>query len=834
MKGRTRARRQPPRSSAEFPRAIWAMPFFQRLRLLRGASLRKRRKTVRTSPVATHVRQSQSVGYLIFVVTVAAIVLISFVGVSSATLPVLPNQLAMVRIVAGAPFSYESKIKTELNRVQLRNRVPPVFQLESGPLEQFEANSRDLLAALEKLDREYPAAAGKSSGPQGAFSPASRRAAMLTAIVESFNAKGLYRVSVDDAATLLALGDAKTRFAIAEDGLAALREIYHEGVYDSGSNLTPRNSDSVALFRVRRPTGEVAQVRVQSMEEALTFLRINIAAEGVSRDATLALFRLFSNGVTPNLIFDRTATERLQQQAIADLKPVIVQVERGQTIIEPGTRVTPEQYEMLVAHRESLLHNENVALNEGLQLFGRILLVLAMVIASVFYIRLEDPETMHNNGRLALLALVVILNLALVRATYWIGDLPYFMENTTAASLLPYVAPTALAPLVVAILIDAGSAIFMALLISIFTGVIYGNRLDLLVITFLASMIGIFSCRAIRKRSRVVRAAGLGGFSVACFALLIGIADQIPFLLIVGEMIAGLATGLLTGVAVVGLLPVFETLFKRTTDITLLELTDYNHPLLHRMQMEAPGTYHHSLVVANMAENAANAIGANPLLCRVCSLFHDIGKLSKPEYFAENQRDGVNPHDGRIPSFSALIIKSHVKDGVDLALKHRLPKAVIDVVQEHHGTTLIQSFYQRARNNENRPAASAQVAGTADPFSRGAETQVCETTYRYDGPKPQFKESAIVMLADGVEAATRSLRRVTPQHLGELIDQVFNSRLEDGQLDDAPLTLAELGRVKSSFAFTLLNMLHARVAYSPAAEKPETSNAPRKMEQGAG
>ena len=211
---------------------------------------------------------------------------------------------------------------------------------------------------------------------------------------------------------------------------------------------------------------------------------------------------------------------------------MIVSVERGQTIIEPGTRVTPEQYEMLVAHRDFLLHNGDVALNEGLQLFGRILLVLAMVMASVFYIRLEDPETMRNNGRLALLALVVILNLALVRATYWLGQLPYFMENTAAASLLPYVAPTALAPLIVAILIDAGSAIFMALLISIFTGVIYGNRLDLLVITFLASMIGIFSCRAIRQRSRVVRAAGLGGFSVACFALLIGIADQLPVLIV--------------------------------------------------------------------------------------------------------------------------------------------------------------------------------------------------------------------------------------------------------------------------------------------------------------
>ena len=285
-------------------------------------------------------------------------------------------------------------------------------------------------------------------------------------------------------------------------------------------------------------------MRVQSLEEALTFLRINLAAEGVSREATLALFRLFSNGVTPNLIFDRDGHRAPRSSRRSPTSsPSTVSVERGQTIIEPGTRVTPEQYEMLVAHREFLLHNGDVALNEGLQLFGRILLVLAMVMASVFYIRLEDPETMRSNGRLALLALVVILNLALVRATYWIGELPFFMENTAAASLLPYVAPTALAPLIVAILIDAGSAIFMALLISIFTGVIYGNRLDLLVITFLASMVGIFSCRAIRQRSRVVRAAGLGGLTVACFALLIGFADQLPLLIVLRQMAAGLAHG---------------------------------------------------------------------------------------------------------------------------------------------------------------------------------------------------------------------------------------------------------------------------------------------------
>jgi membrane-associated HD superfamily phosphohydrolase len=196
----------------------------------------------------------------------------------------------------------------------------------------------------------------------------------------------------------------------------------------------------------------------------------------------------------------------------------------------------------------------------------------------------------------------------------------------------------------------------------------------------------------------------------------------------------------------------------------------------------------------------------------------------------------VNPHNERNPSFSALIIKSHVKDGVDIALQHKLPKTIVDVIQQHHGTTLIQAFYQRALSNEGRPAAPAEAAAstTADSFPRGLESRVCETTYRYDGPKPQFKESAIIMLADGIEAATRSLRRVTPQHLGELIDQIFTSRLEDGQLADAPVTLAELTQIKSSFAFTLLNMLHARVAYSPASEKPDAAHGPKQPEQDTG
>jgi putative nucleotidyltransferase with HDIG domain len=794
------------------------MSFINNLKLLRGGlmSPHRVRKTAEVSATLEFLEKNRVVAALIFIATVVAILVISSVGVSTADLPVLPNQLAAVRIVASTPFSYESNIKLEQARDQFRNQVPPVYKLDFSPLQQFEKSLRELLAQFEKLEHDYPNPAQRDA-----------RQKTLDEIVDDFDAGGLYRASVDDVAMLLALGDAKARFSTVENGLAALHEIYDEGVHNS--SLASAQPGAITVFQIIKGNGEIAQRPVQSLDEALTFLRINLAAEGISREATLALFRIFENGVTPNLVYDPVATGQLQDKALKSLKKVVVSVVRGQTIIEPGTRVTPEQYEMLVKWRQFLLDSGNVEMNEDLQLFGRVLLVLAMVWASVIYIRIEDRETLQSNGRLALLALVVIINLALVRLTYTLSGLPYFVEHGIAASILPYTAPTAFAPIIVAILIDAGSGIFMALLVSIFASVIYGNRLDLLVLTFLASLVAIFSCRALRKRSRVVRAAVLGGLVVAIFALLIGVVDQLRPKAVGAQMAAGLGTGLFTGVAIVGLLPVLEGLFKRTTDITLLELSDFNHPLLRLLQMEAPGTYHHSLIVAQLAENAANAIDANPLLARVCAQFHDVGKIGKPEYFSENQRNGFNPHETNNPSLCALIIKSHVKDGVDLALKHKLPKPVLDVIQQHHGTTLLRYFFERAKHETRTPFGNVTPFSNQEkvhPARRGEtiyplHSKVSEVTYRYDGPKPQFKESAIIMLADGVEASSRSLRKVTPQHLGELIEQISRERIADGQLDESPLTFEEISKIKSSFNFTLLNMLHSRVAYPPGEGKSE-------------
>jgi hypothetical protein len=781
--------------------------FLSRLRAAYAATSTQpppaRRRKSASAPglgLAAALDSSRVAAVALFVVTVVAIVLVSFVGVANRTLPVLPNQLSSVRIVAAVPFEFESQLKTDAARARLAERVPPVFRIDPEPLGRFEQHLGELAASLSPFASLNPAV----------------RASFLAENAALHNARGPYRASPEDLA-LLAGGDS-TR--ILDSGLSILRSVHAQGISDPEDLGSPRAPERLRMLQVLRPDGAVATRPVDTLEDALTYLRVNLAAEEPDRARAASLYRIFRDGVVPNLVFDREATQAREAEAVRDLRPVTVSVERGQSIIEPDTRVTDEQFEMLEAHRRALVDTA-MPLEEATRLAGRILLVLAMLAASLIYIRLEDPETLQSNSRLALLALVTLANLALVRLTYSLGSLDYFLDNSSAASLLPYIAPVLIAPIIVALLIDAGSAIFMALFLSIFTSVIWGGRLDLLVLEFLASLVAIQGVNQTRKRNRILRATLHAGITLAVGVLLLGFAERLPPLAVLKQMFAGLLAALVCGVLVVGLLPFLENLFKRTTDITLLELTDYNHPLLRLMQMEAPGTYHHSLVVAQLAENAAAAIGANPLLARVCALFHDIGKTTKPHYFTENQMSGENPHDDANPSLSALVIKAHVKDGVDLALRHKLPRPVIDVIQQHHGTTLIRYFYQRAllalRRKPESHSPLPPLLGLSTDADESRTLSLPEQTYRYDGPRPRFKESAIIHLADGIEAAARCLPKVSPQHLDEIIDQIVRDRLNDGQLDESPLTFAELTKIKDSFQHTLITMLHGRVAY-PAAK----------------
>jgi putative nucleotidyltransferase with HDIG domain len=276
-----------------------------------------------------------------------------------------------------------------------------------------------------------------------------------------------------------------------------------------------------------------------------------------------------------------------------------------------------------------------------------------------------------------------------------------------------------------------------------------------------------------------------------------------------------LGNGIITAMIVGGALPMFEHFFQITTDVSWLELSDLNHPLLRRMTIEAPGTYHHSLVVANLAEAAAEKIGANATLCRVCAYFHDVGKLVKPDYFTENMNFERNPHDDLAPTMSALIIIAHVKEGVDLALKDGLNQRIIDIIQEHHGTSLVYYFYQRALQQQEDARAGGKIMNIREEDI----PEVQEESFRYSGPKPQTKESAIVSLADIVESASRSLEKPTPQKIEQLVNELIEERIADGQLDECDLTLGELRVIAERFRFTLMTMLHTRIAYPKAESK---------------
>ncbi|MEX2382943.1 MAG: HDIG domain-containing metalloprotein [Opitutales bacterium] len=772
----------------------------------RSDSSRRKRKTDKRSSLGQFLETSGSIGFLIFLLTAAGIGLLSLMSLSPTVSQVLPNQIFPLPVVSSEHFSYESEILTEREKERRVDRVPPAFDVDMADYGGFAAHIAELAARIDELEQ------------QTQEMDAAERLAAARDLADDYNSENIiYTVNYEDILILLEETNAGDREHLFENALITLREIYLNGIYYSNAFAGEEEQDAITLFSVGRPSIETAEEgRILSEMEARRLLRINLEALTSSPDVYLALNRIFRNGIVPNLEFDGERTEMRRSQVKEAVRPVVVEVRQGQTIIEAGTRVSPERHEMYREYLRYLAESGGRALNINERVFHRILLVFGILLSAVIYIRIEDRETLKSNSRLALLGLVAFLNLGLVWFVMNLGNLPATFEENPWIAILPYLAPTALAPLIVAILIGQRPAIFMALLISFFSAIMYGYRVETFVIAFLSALVGIYFCQQIRFRGRVVKAGALSGLTVAVAAFFFGIGERLEMLTLGQQMAAGVATGSLTGIVVVGLLPILESLFRRTTDITLLELTDSNHPLLKRMQMEAPGSYHHSLVVANLSENAANAIGANPLLCRVCAMFHDIGKVIKPEYFTENQRDGVNPHLERNPSFSALIIKSHVKEGVDLAVSYKLPRLIIDVIRQHHGTTLIQYFYYRAKEKECQ-----DVLLTSSPKGQRIELdKVSENTYRYDGPKPQFKESAIIFFADSVEAASRCLKKVTPPSIEELIDKLVGSRIEDGQLDECPLTLEEISQIKKSFSFTLLNMLHTRVEY-PSGEKKQ-------------
>src|SRR5437868_3435602 len=443
--------------------------------------------------------------------------------------------------------------------------------------------------------------------------------------------------------------------------------------------------------------------------------------------------------------------------------------------------------------------------------------------AAIVQLWINRPGTFSQNSRVFLVFGTIFVQLAATKVILVLSSEHAFKFLTPEMGWL--LAPYAFAPLVLSVLLGRNHGLYAAVFVSLWSSILFG-RIDasLLVISLISGFTAVYLTLQVRRRAQLIR-AGVGvGVAIWLSSLSFGMIGPINLFppmdndwgMIGVQSALTLGNGIITAMIVGGALPLLEHVFQITTDVSWLELSDLNHSLLRRMTIEAPGTYHHSLVVANLAEAAAEKIGANATLCRVCSYFHDVGKLVKPEYFTENMNFERNPHDDLAPSMSALIIIAHVKEGVDLALKDKLNQQIIDIIQEHHGTSLVYYFYKRAQQMHEDARAGGKSTKMPDI------PEVREESFRYSGPKPQTKESAIVSLADAVESASRSLEKPTPAKIEQLVNDIIDQRISDHQLDECDLTLRDVRVIAERFRFTLMMMLHSRIAYPKQETKSPT------------
>jgi len=447
---------------------------------------------------------------------------------------------------------------------------------------------------------------------------------------------------------------------------------------------------------------------------------------------------------------------------------------------------------------------------------------LLVFVTAVAQLWINHPKTFEKNSRVGLVFGVILLHLCVAKLVMVIStEAQGGVPRQFGVLLIPF----AFAPLVLSVLLGKNHGIYGAIFVSLWSSILFrGVDAFLLVMSLISGFIAVFVTIQVRRRSRLMRAGLYVGLATWILAVSFGIIT-VPWLQLGGmdwamfgkQSLAAILTGLITAVVVGGALPILEAVFQITTDMSWMETADRNHPLLLRLSLEAPGTWHHSDVVADLAEAAANRIGANGTMCRACAYFHDIGKLVKPNYFSENIVGDDNPHDDLAPTMSALIIIAHVKEGVDLALKYGLNQRIIDVIQQHHGTSLVSYFYKRALQQQQ----DAREGGKIMNIREEDIPEVREESFRYSGPKPQFKESGIISLADAVESASRSLERPTPQKIEQLVNDIISKRVAEGQLDECDLTLRELKISAETFRFTLQNMLHTRIKYPKDEERAD-------------
>ncbi|MBC8345790.1 MAG: HDIG domain-containing protein [Candidatus Marinimicrobia bacterium] len=580
------------------------------------------------------------------------------------------------------------------------------------------------------------------------------------------------------------------------------RNRWAEGIYDIEISEIVSNKVAVDIGNNEAP--ELTDPGTfNDLQFAWTKARVEVTnifpdEADVRRDLGYSLIIEF---MKPNLIYDRETTER-RQQARQDRVPrnkgIILKNER---IVDANTRITTDDLQKLhsLSVAIDIKAREEKGLDVALAYLGRIL-VIGIIISFFFTFLLTYRTTIFEDWKMVLLLALIF--------TIEVG-LAYLF--TQKLELSEYLIPITVAAMVLTIMFDARIGFMGITSIILLVGILIGNNVEFMVTSMFTSSVGIYAVRQLRRRSQLFTAifALVGSSALAIISQ--GLFKGHPLPIMGYDMMNLGVVAVLSPIVTYGLIGILEVSFSITTNLTLIELLDFQHPLLKRLQQEANGTFNHSIVVGNLAEACADAIGANSLLCRVGAYYHDLGKMARPEYFIENQYSGQNKHDSLTPVMSAKIIKNHVTEGLNLAKEYALPSIVSDFIPMHHGTTRVEYFYRKA-------------------LEEAGDEKVNEKQFQYPGPKPNSKETGILMICEAVEAAVRSIKDPNIMKIEEMIDKIVNIRLTGGQLSECPLTMDELTRIKGKVDGSTGLLPVLRGIYHIRIEYPDDNNGDKPQE----
>jgi cyclic-di-AMP phosphodiesterase PgpH len=569
-----------------------------------------------------------------------------------------------------------------------------------------------------------------------------------------------------------------------------LRDYYRTGILSKSKREIAH--DEIA---VRRNADEIITPidRFRDVSEANTAFEnalISLIPDaGPKRSAALKMGSLY---IRPNIVYNEAETVRLIQIARDEVPRTLGFVLENERILSRHERINEETKLRLDSFRRAKAERGGT-INIWLQYLGKGLHVSIILMIYGIYFFLFRKNIFFDNAKIALIALLILMQ-------------AYFAYLTLAIDIdapIEYLIFVPAAAMLFTVMFDSRLAFYGTVVIALIIGGIRGNDYTIMLVSLIGGALAAYTVRDIKHRRQIFRSMVFIflGYSLTIIAL--GLERfETPMVLVKEITFAG-ANALLSPILTFGLLIFFERVWKITTDLTLLELSDFNHPLLKDLSQKAPGTFHHSLVMGSLAETAAEVIGANTILARVGAYYHDIGKSLKPEYFIENQMGFKNRHDKLSPRMSSLILISHVKDGYELGKKSKLPKEILEFIPMHHGTTLISYFYNKALEKQTD------------------KDEINQNDYRYPGPRPQTKETGIVMLADAVEAATRSIEDPSIAKLKATIDGIIKSRFEEGELDECELTFKDLNKIREAFFKVLVGIHHPRIKYPGQDEREE-------------